>query len=132
MILWGFAPAIVERVVSGRTPSLDTFLVNSLLLALGSAFVGLSVLVRRRVRWALWAAFVLSALLTAAGLALITVKGIRLSSTFLPLISGGAGFAGWLAIATSPRRPLKSAIRSALGYRGGQPMFTEPVRRGVE
>lgn len=132
MILWGLAPTLVNWIVSGRVPDLSTFPIKDPLLALGCAFLGLSLLVRRRIRSSLWVTFLLSALLTAGGLALITVNGIRLSSTFLPLVSGGTCFAGWLAIATSPRRPLKTAIRNALGFKAGRPMFTEPVRREME
>ena len=52
MLLWGIAPALVERLVTGRVPHADRLLPDSLVLMLGVAFVGMHVLVRRGVLWA--------------------------------------------------------------------------------
>ena len=76
---------------------------------LGVAFVGMHVLVRRGVLWAVWAAFLLSAMLAAAGLALVTVTGTQLTSSSLLLLSGCTCFATWLAIATLSRRTFHSS-----------------------
>jgi len=100
MVLWGVAPAFVQRLITHDPPSGTAILLNSLVFMLGGAFIGMHVLVRRGVRWAVWTAFSLSAFLAAAGLALTTVTGVGLSSSFLLLLSGCTCFATWLAIAT--------------------------------
>jgi len=107
MLLWGLAPALVERLITDRAPSLHAFLLNSLVFVLGLAFIGMHVLVRRRIRWAVWAAFLVSATLAAAGLALTTASGFQLSSSFLLLLSMCTCFATWLAIATLTREAIR-------------------------
>ncbi len=117
MIFWGMAPELVQRLVTGHAPTLDTLLFNSATFSLGMAFIGMHVLLRRGVLWAAWAAFLASAVLAAGGLALITVIGIQFVSLFLLLLSGCTCFSSWLAIAT-------------LTHHSRQPMSeTTPVRR---
>jgi len=122
MILWGLAPAVVAHLVTRRMPDPDALLVNSLVFMLGVAFLGMHVLVRRGVLWAAWAAFLLSALIAAAGLALLTVTGIRVTSSFLLLLSSCTCFATWLAIAT-----LSHNTRAAASQKADQPRL--PHRR---
>ena len=100
MVFWGIAPALVERLVTGRPADLSMFLFNSTAFALGGAFIGLHALVRRGRRWAVWTAFTLSALLSATGLILTIIVGAQLTSSFLLVLSGSTCFATWLAIGT--------------------------------
>lgn len=98
LIIWGLAPAVIERVVTGHTPSLDLLATNSLLLALGAVYVLMQVFIRRRRNWAAWFAFTLSVLLAGGGVAIIVATGMRFASTFLLMISAITALATWLAI----------------------------------
>ncbi len=111
MLIWGLAPAIVQRLVTGHAPDWDVFFVDSVVLLLGVAFVGLQALVARAVRWAVWTAFAISAMLAAAGLALTTIVGMRLTSSFLVLLSGWNAFACWLAIGALARKATEQILR---------------------
>jgi Mn2+/Fe2+ NRAMP family transporter len=112
IVLWGLAPAIVQRLLTGQPPSLATLLPAALALPLGGAFIGMCVLVRRRVRWATWTAFLLSALLAAIGLALTTLAGVRLTSSFVILLSAGTCLATWLALATLAQESSQAAAKA--------------------
>lgn len=95
---WGLAPAVLERLITGKTPSLDMLIVNSFLFAVGGTFVMTHVLIRRRVRWAGWLAFVLSVMLAGGSVAVMLATGMQIGSTFLLLMSTVTAFAAWLAI----------------------------------
>ena len=111
MIFWGIAPDVVERLVTGKTPALNTLLLNSATFILGLAFIGMHVLLKRGIRWAAWAAFSTSAILASAGLALITSTGVQLVSSFLVLLSASTCFSSWLAIAALARQKTKAALQ---------------------
>lgn len=98
LAIWSLAPAIVERIVTGQPPTASTLLMQRAVLLLGAAFLGLCVLIRKRIRWAVWTAFGLSALLVAIGVVLTLLSNFRPAGSFILLFSGFTCFACWLAI----------------------------------
>ena len=130
LLLWGMAPALVECIVSGKPQNWADLLANTTVLALGAAFVGLHVLMRRRVRWAAWVAFLLSASVVSVELALATADGMQLSNSFLLLLSGSTSFATWLAIGAFPRAVDQAATQKTTPIRvappGSSSLFRQP------
>ncbi len=98
LVLWGLAPAVIERIVTGHTPPLAMLAMNALIFLLGSAFLLSSFMIHARRRWAAWFAFGLAVMLGGAGVAIILATGMRSSSSFLLLISAVTSFSTWLAI----------------------------------
>lgn len=99
LIIWGLAPAVIERIVTGSTPPLHMLTVNSVVFGLGALFIGATVLIRRRVRWAAWIAFAIAVMLAGASAAFVFSGGSsHVVSSFLLLLSAETGFATWLAI----------------------------------
>ncbi len=103
MIVWGLAPAFIERAITKHAPPILDLLVGSVVVLMGFAFIGLHVLVGRRNRRGVWIAFLVSATLAAIGLALTILAGLHVGSSFLILFSGWTCFATWLALATVTR-----------------------------
>jgi|GEM_PF-1769221 len=104
MIFWSSAPGIVTRIVTGDAPSPSAIFFYSAACVLGLAFIGIHVLIRRGVLWSAWAAFITSAIIASAGLALITKNHSQLISSFIMLLSICTCFASWLAISTLSRK----------------------------
>lgn len=109
MVIWSAAPLIVQRAVTGMPPSIDALFVNSLVFVLGLAFIGMHVLVRRGVLWAVWTAFLLSAMMAAAGIVLTALTGLQLQNSFMLFLSGWTCLATWLGIATLTRKPASTS-----------------------
>lgn len=98
LIIWGLAPAIVERIVTGQTPPLHMLVANSASFTLGAIFIGAMMLIRRRIQWAAWVAFAIAVMLAGVGAAFALNSGTQITSTFLLLLSAETSFATWLAI----------------------------------
>jgi 4-amino-4-deoxy-L-arabinose transferase-like glycosyltransferase len=98
LIVWGLAPAVFERIITGHTPPLELLAMNGFVLALGVAYVAMQAFIRRRRRWAAWLAFALSVVLAGCGVAVVLATGMRVANTFLLVISALTAFATWLAI----------------------------------
>ncbi len=121
LITRGVLPILGERIVARASPSAATLLVGSIAMLLGAAFVGLHVLIRRRVLWAAWTGFGLAAAITA-GAATATLIAETPPTTFVLVgLAGSVTIATWLA----------TGVRSASG-RPPAPVRvqSDPVRAG--
>lgn len=98
MLIWGLAPAIVQRLVTGRMPELQTFAVGSVTIAVGLAFVVLGVFMGRGVRWAVRVSFITSALLAMATMALTAMQGFAVATIYPLLLSACTAGTSWLAL----------------------------------
>jgi len=103
LLVWGLAPCLIQKLGSGRLPGLETIRLDALVFALGVAFVGLHTLVGQQVRWAVWTALLLSAVLSASGLAFTTLGGLRMTGLLLVLLSAWACVGTWLTLFSLPR-----------------------------
>lgn len=112
LVLWGFAPLVIERIVSGEAPTGQLLTANSAVVLTGLAFLLAASCMRRR-RWAAWLSFALSAILAAAGIVLTTLTGLHLSSSFVSLLSAATCFASWLAIDAQNKPRAAPAVRRA-------------------
>jgi hypothetical protein len=113
MLLWGIAPAVVQRAITGRPPDIAAIPFNGLILFGGVVFVVVHLFVRRADRRAIWTAFLLSAILMGAGLALAIRGAACLTSSFLLLFSSCTCFATWLAIGVTPHAPAQPLAQPA-------------------
>ncbi|MGE0479457.1 MAG: hypothetical protein AB7Q17_03190 [Phycisphaerae bacterium] len=98
LLLWGVAPAFVERIVTQEPPNAMTLSVGGGSLVLGFAFVALHVFIRRRARVALWTAFLLSLVIVTAWLAAALLDYGTFLSVFVPVLAGITTFSTWLAL----------------------------------
>ena len=98
LLVWGTTPLVVQRVASYDPPLLETLLVNSWTLLLGATFVGLSVLIGRRVNWALWGSVCLSTVLIASTMAVSIAKQGRPLPLFPLVLASCTSLTGWLAV----------------------------------
>ena len=108
MLLWGLAPAIVERALTGRVPGWDSFAIGGGTVFIGLTFIGLHHLIRQRVRWALWAAFVAALALTTLVVGVLMAEAGQRPSLFLLVFAAGTTVTTWLAIGEGCQ-PQKSA-----------------------
>ena len=110
LLLWGLAPAIVDRVLTGRSPSFQTLALDSLTILVGLTFIGLHRLIRGGVRWALWTAFIAALVFTTAAVGASVYPGGFRPSLFPLIFAAGTTLTTWLAItaardqALSPHR----------------------------
>lgn len=88
LLAWGLAPAIVQRVVSGYAPQLETFAVDSVTLLLGVGLIGLCVPVGRGRNWALWTTLAVGLGLLVAGGGYMAIGGEGPPSPFVLLLAG--------------------------------------------
>ncbi len=115
LMLWGLAPALVERLLTGNAPSPQSLSMGAFAAALGLTFLALASQIRQRRLWSLWTAFALSTAITAMGIVLVTVMHLRPTSSFIMLLSGWTAFANWLGIAAVYRqRAHPDVVRSHL------------------
>mgnify|MGYP000493729813 CR=1 FL=1 len=103
LILWGLAPAAIERIVTGRAPDIHYLLAGSTTMTVGAAFIGLHWLIRRNVRWALWLAFLAASALTAGACAISFIYSPRGVSVFPLIFAGWTMLTSWLALAQQRR-----------------------------
>jgi hypothetical protein len=97
LLVWGLAPTVVSRLVTGEAPTLANFGLGALVMLLGVCFLGLSVLIARGVGWALWTALWLAMVLAAGNLALTYLAG-RTPSVFPLLLAGATAGTCWWAL----------------------------------
>ncbi len=98
LLIWGLAPAVVQRIVSGRTPPLETFAIGSLTCFMGLSFLGLCLLIGRRVVWALWTSLFVSLGLVLSIIGLVLLGGFGVASICPLLLSACTAGASWLAL----------------------------------
>lgn len=98
LVFWALVPVMVDRILSREAPSTNVMLAGGFLMLIGVTLVASSMLIRWRLRTGIWVAFVLSALLAAVGVVIMTMSEMRLSNTFLCLLSAATCFACWLAL----------------------------------
>lgn len=99
LALWGIAPLIAAKLLTGKLPETALLALNALVLLSGVVFIGLPVLIGQRRRWAAWAGFTFAAILTTGGFIVIGFSGGGgLYSGFMLLLTGWTSFACWLAI----------------------------------
>lgn len=103
LLLWGLAPAIVIRLVTGQAMNPFEMPINLLTLLLGVTYVGLSLLMHQQRRWAYWSAFFTSATIGAAGVSLLAVGASVGASSFLLMLSAVSCFANWVALGALSR-----------------------------
>lgn len=104
LVLWGLAPAAIERVVTGRAPDCRYFVAGGTTLLAGLVFIGLHRLIRREVGWALWIAFVVASLLTVGASAISLAYSPRGMSVFPLIFAGWTTLTTWLALAERRRK----------------------------
>lgn len=125
LVLWSFIPALIKRMLTGYAPTTESLLSAISSGVLGFAFIGLHILVRRAVRWALWTVFAISTVLFVAGLALMTTADTNSISSCLLLLAGCAAFASWLTIVTKSQETMQQARENARPkHRFNRSMFT--------
>lgn len=107
MALWGFAPALVARIVTGEAPPLTDTLLNNVGILLGFAMIGMHALIRQCVRWAIWTAFAISVLLLGSGLALVTLIGFRLESSCLLILAAATAISCWFSLESLAKARIK-------------------------
>ena len=100
LVVWGLAPALVQRFSTGTTPTLDSLAAGSLSMLVGLGFIALAVLISRQLHWALWAALLASAALLVGGLAVTAILRSGGLAMFPVLFAGCTGLTSWLAIET--------------------------------
>ena len=106
LLAWAFAPAVIERLITNEPPELSTLIMGTVAFVLGGTYVGLHLLIRRGVRWALWAGFVVSLVIATATVSISVLDRTRFASTFLLVLSGAVIFSTWLALKSEkPARP---------------------------
>lgn len=105
LLIWSLAPAVVERVLTGRAPHWTTLAFSSLTFVVGLLFVGFHFFIRGGVRWAMWAAFSLALLLVTAGVAATVTASASTPALFSLVLATGTVVATWLALReTHPTR----------------------------
>jgi hypothetical protein len=98
MLLWGLAPAVVQRLVSGKAPPAAAFTVGDISLGLGVCFLLFSALMSRRVNWALWATMFLAAALVLGAIFAAVVHGTGVPALAPLLLAGATGATSWYAL----------------------------------
>lgn len=113
LLLWGISPAVVERVVTGGLPGWAVFAQGAGTALLGLAFCGLARLVLDRVRWALWAAHLLSVGIATLSIAMSMI-GITRSLLIFPLVLAAWTTAStWIALHARGGGEISGAAQSA-------------------
>ncbi len=97
MLAWGIAPVIIDYLIRGSA-SIASYGESVSVLVLGIAFIGLHLLVRHNVRWALWAAYGVSAVLFLTTVAAALVLQTFGANSFLIVLSFATACACWMAL----------------------------------
>ena len=98
LIMWSVAPALIERVLTGHAPHAQTLAIGSASLLVGLTFLGLHVLIRRAVRWALWAAFGTALAIATAGVTAAMASGSSTPSLFSLILACATVVTTWRAL----------------------------------
>jgi hypothetical protein len=107
LLVWGFTPAVVLRLVSRDPPPWEALATSSLTVLVGITFVGLGELIRRGVSWALRATLCVSVFLLFGALGVLLIGWSREVPLFPTILAIGTTLTSWLAIAT------EDAVRQA-------------------
>jgi hypothetical protein len=107
MLGWGTAALLMEQIFDPSGPTPADLLAYTVLFLLGSTYLGLGILTRRRVCWALWTAYVLSTVLFLTTVAFALVLQTHYGNTYLILLSFATACASGLTLRT--RYPEASA-----------------------
>jgi hypothetical protein len=103
IIVWTVCWVAIERIFAGRLPGWNELAPVKVSALPGAAFVLLYLLIRRGVRWALYAAFVSSSALTVATAISLTLVPQGLASIFTLLLAGAAAVSAFYALASRPQ-----------------------------
>jgi len=114
LLVWGLAPAIIARLVTGRPPAASTLAISGLVMLLGVGFIVLSVFVARGLTWALWTVLCLSSFLLMGNLTLTLLLKGHGTSAFPLLLATGTAAACVLAL-DARRRDEKRSCRPGTG-----------------
>lgn len=98
LLAWGFTPVVAERLASHEPPALSLLTSNALTLLFGALFLGLGLLVRQGIAWALWTALVASLFLLIALLAAVCLGELFTPSLFALLLAASTAIASILAL----------------------------------
>ena len=98
LLVWGLAPAIVQRLVSGKTPTFGAYAMGACAIALGLCFMVLAICVGRGALWAIWATLCVSVLLLFAALATAFLSTTGPLSLYPVLLSACTAGTSWLAL----------------------------------
>jgi uncharacterized membrane protein len=103
LLVWGIWPLVVLRLITGKPPGSELVAVTSFTMLIGFSFVGLSVLIRGGIDWALWTALTMSLglLLTIIAAAIGHDGGTHYAFTML--LSTAVALTSWLALMSRPR-----------------------------
>jgi hypothetical protein len=104
LILWGVAPALIERLISRKPATFDSLAASSVCTTIGLTYVVLNVGVRRRSLVSTWIAFVLSALLCGMVALDALRSGMLLAGGSLLIPTSFTAFSAWLAIGELSQR----------------------------
>lgn len=90
LLAWGFAPVILHRLTSNQPPRMELFAVSSFTVLSGLVYIGLAMLIWRRVAWGLRGSLWLSLILLVAILtvAMLDVGSVSLFPLLLSISSG--------------------------------------------
>lgn len=103
LLVWGLAPAVIARVVTGRPPAAATLALSGLAVSLGFGYIVLSVFVARGAKWALWTTLALSLFILVGNATLTWVLKGHGASVFPLLLATGTGAACVVALDTQRR-----------------------------
>lgn len=107
LIMWGLAPTMINRVLTGEPPSVASLAVNLMCFLVAVMFIGFHLLIKKRVRWAAWSAFLISCIVLGGGVAISFATGFQFNSSFILLLSVVTCFATWLAIEAIANWPIE-------------------------
>lgn len=98
LVLWGLAPLLIERLVTGKAPHASLLATNGVIFAMGAAFVTFHAYIRAERIWAAWASFALSSLIGGASVAIVISTAGQSASLLMLLLPAQTAIASWLAI----------------------------------
>ncbi len=122
LLVSALTPLVLVRLVSRTAPTWSVTATVGLTLLLGLAWIGLGVLIRRGVRWALRTALCVSVLMLAGTLGMFWLSGTGEIPLFPTILAGAATLTCWLAIATedaarqSKRTPAGSSASASVPH----------------
>ncbi len=99
LLVWGLAPALVQRLIADEPPTPQALTMGALSFAFGSGFMLLALLISRHKPWALWAALLASSVVLAGAMGFTIFVGARALSVFPVIFAGCTALTCWLALA---------------------------------
>ncbi|GEM_PF-7060107 len=107
LMAWAITPLLIQRLVGRQPPQARTLAMSAIALLLGLAYLGLGLLIRRKVRWAIQACVGVSLSLLVIIAAPFLLGKVRELPAFSTLLAASTMLTGWLALGTQPgRRPV--------------------------